>query len=618
MLNLNVSLSSLLGSIVPSTPKDKTPGAEDGFASLLAIGIDSDDDMGAVAKDQPSADNNPDPVAAAIDVATPPLPEQSAIRAKDVSRRDNDATDTGDTRGRENFTANSAGRSARDEQSPNQDRDNNTDNKVSAPPPAVLRPAVKSSSDNATEAANDAASATPVLQARPGYIQPQTDSQGDDAASSDDVAANLQAQLLVISQILQSMIQTLSAKQPDHEQSVATTADAQDNATQLTLLKDIQSLLQKMQAALQPVADTAQTTVDSATPADSAAPAPLPVATATDLEQLNALLQDDLAQLTALLPAKKETSVGTPVMSASPVAGQPLPDMSVHDLAVRLKSGIARVRDQLQQLKQDNETVFAQAQSTLHKTSPDIAELFKNMLDNAPAAKEAMVVQAAVTADVASPVAAQQPVTVTLSQTAAMVTAVQAEMNNSGGDTNSGGNQQQGQAPAQGIAATSSSAASSHASLVANGSFAKVLTQASPPNVMQQVEFQIKTSIADGSSKIHIHLDPEELGKVEIKLTVGADGKTGVTVIADNKDTLALLQRDAQSLARTLSDAGLNTDSGSLNFNLRGGQQEQNGQNSQASNIYQKSQPDDESEIALNVITRSYTVNLNEGLDIRI
>jgi hypothetical protein len=46
------------------------------------------------------------------------------------------------------------------------------------------------------------------------------------------------------------------------------------------------------------------------------------------------------------------------------------------------------------------------------------------------------------------------------------------------------------------------------------------------------------------------------------------------TVTADQRHTLELLRSDARSLERALQEAGLQTDSGSLNFNLRNGSDE--------------------------------------------
>ncbi len=85
--------------------------------------------------------------------------------------------------------------------------------------------------------------------------------------------------------------------------------------------------------------------------------------------------------------------------------------------------------------------------------------------------------------------------------------------------------------------------------------------------MLDQIQFQVKTAVNDGSSKISIQLNPPELGKVDVKLNISADGKTsGITITADNQSTLNLLKQDTQGLTRALNDAGLSTDSGSLNF----------------------------------------------------
>ncbi len=154
--------------------------------------------------------------------------------------------------------------------------------------------------------------------------------------------------------------------------------------------------------------------------------------------------------------------------------------------------------------------------------------------------------------------------------------------------------------------------------------FSSLLNRSEHVPVAEQVVFHVKTAIGNGSSKITLQLNPEELGKLDITLDVDVKGKTGVTITADNKQTLDLLQRDSQGLQKALSDAGLKADSGSLSFNLRGGEREGQGQNqSQAANQYRKSQPDDllpeEVNMAsLAVATRSYVINLPDGLDIKI
>ncbi len=107
--------------------------------------------------------------------------------------------------------------------------------------------------------------------------------------------------------------------------------------------------------------------------------------------------------------------------------------------------------------------------------------------------------------------------------------------------------------------------------------------------------------------------NPPISGKLDIKLDVGADGKTGITITADNKGTLDLLQRDAQGLTKALNDLGLNADSGNLNFSLNHGQQDNGQPATQAALTYQSAQPEDDTDTTVNAITRSYVVQSGAG-----
>ncbi len=87
-----------------------------------------------------------------------------------------------------------------------------------------------------------------------------------------------------------------------------------------------------------------------------------------------------------------------------------------------------------------------------------------------------------------------------------------------------------------------------------------------PPN---EVTVTIQRAAARGDDRIRIRLHPAELGQVDVRLKVGADGIVRAMVQVDRPETLDLMQRDARGLERALQDAGLKTDSGSLSFNLR-------------------------------------------------
>jgi flagellar hook-length control protein FliK len=99
-------------------------------------------------------------------------------------------------------------------------------------------------------------------------------------------------------------------------------------------------------------------------------------------------------------------------------------------------------------------------------------------------------------------------------------------------------------------------------------------TLAIPPHIVaEQVAVTLRQAVSSGSDHIQIQLQPADLGAVEVKLSINHDGRVTMVVSADRSDTLNLLQQDASSLAQALRDAGLQADSSSLSFNLRGGYQ---------------------------------------------
>lgn len=73
-----------------------------------------------------------------------------------------------------------------------------------------------------------------------------------------------------------------------------------------------------------------------------------------------------------------------------------------------------------------------------------------------------------------------------------------------------------------------------------------------------------------GAKQFEIRLDPPELGRVDVRLSIDASGKTQAHMTADQPQTLNLLQKDATSLTQALRDAGLDVSQGGLNFSLRG------------------------------------------------
>jgi Meckel syndrome type 1 protein len=80
---------------------------------------------------------------------------------------------------------------------------------------------------------------------------------------------------------------------------------------------------------------------------------------------------------------------------------------------------------------------------------------------------------------------------------------------------------------------------------------------------------------AGGAPRLTVALEPEELGRVEIRVERGgADGEASrVRVVAERPETLALLQRDARQLDRALQGAGIALAEGGMQFSLAGREQ---------------------------------------------
>ena len=101
-------------------------------------------------------------------------------------------------------------------------------------------------------------------------------------------------------------------------------------------------------------------------------------------------------------------------------------------------------------------------------------------------------------------------------------------------------------------------------------------TPAPTPNT-DGIAVSIAARSLSGAKQFDIRLDPPELGRVEVRLSIDASGKTQAHMTTDQPQTLELLQKDAPNLTRALRDAGLDVSQNGLNFSLKG--QQQNGQN---------------------------------------
>ncbi len=161
----------------------------------------------------------------------------------------------------------------------------------------------------------------------------------------------------------------------------------------------------------------------------------------------------------------------------------------------------------------------------------------------------------------------------TQAQTAAQITAeakgpVQASSGASNAGTHSANTSGEGNATQAN--ANASQTQSSHQAQQAHKAAQQQPQQAAKNKVVDQVTVQINKAIKAGADKINIRLYPQHLGRVEVRLEVAHDGRTVAMVSADKPETLEMLRRDSDQLSKALQDAGLDMQSGDLNYNLKG------------------------------------------------
>ncbi|MBL8697246.1 MAG: flagellar hook-length control protein FliK [Alphaproteobacteria bacterium] len=84
-----------------------------------------------------------------------------------------------------------------------------------------------------------------------------------------------------------------------------------------------------------------------------------------------------------------------------------------------------------------------------------------------------------------------------------------------------------------------------------------------------QVAVSVTKAVQEGVDRITIKLQPPELGRIDVRIDVGVDGRIQAVFAAERPATMEILQRDVRELERALQNAGLSTDAGSLSFGLK-------------------------------------------------
>jgi flagellar hook-length control protein FliK len=91
-----------------------------------------------------------------------------------------------------------------------------------------------------------------------------------------------------------------------------------------------------------------------------------------------------------------------------------------------------------------------------------------------------------------------------------------------------------------------------------------------------QLALTVATEARAGTRRFEIRLDPPEMGRIDIKLEMQADGSIRSMMTVERPETFDALNRDARQLERLLAQSGLKLDEGGLQLSMGndGGQQQ--------------------------------------------
>ncbi|MGD1934626.1 MAG: flagellar hook-length control protein FliK, partial [Candidatus Phaeomarinobacter sp.] len=94
-------------------------------------------------------------------------------------------------------------------------------------------------------------------------------------------------------------------------------------------------------------------------------------------------------------------------------------------------------------------------------------------------------------------------------------------------------------------------------------------TPVQPQTPAREIAINMARNLANGTNRFEIRLDPAELGRIDVRMELGTDGRVQAHLTVEKPETLEMLQRDARALEKALSDAGLDMENGSLGYSLR-------------------------------------------------
>ncbi len=102
-----------------------------------------------------------------------------------------------------------------------------------------------------------------------------------------------------------------------------------------------------------------------------------------------------------------------------------------------------------------------------------------------------------------------------------------------------------------------------------------------------------------------ITLEPQELGRVEVRLKRGADGESTLRIIAERPETAALLAREQRDLQQGLAQSGVTLTDAAISVELSGGDAQRDGRGDQRQGQQQRNNPAETITIRQDALPRS-------------
>lgn len=90
-----------------------------------------------------------------------------------------------------------------------------------------------------------------------------------------------------------------------------------------------------------------------------------------------------------------------------------------------------------------------------------------------------------------------------------------------------------------------------------------------PSTPIHVVPIEIGMRALAGARQFDIRLDPAELGRIDVNLSISDKGEVSAKLVVDRVETLHLLQRDARTLERAFEQAGLKPSDSGVDISLR-------------------------------------------------